>query len=139
MCCPVVWRHRLWGAVEYAPEVNNGIFFFGEKATVYAADARWIVIPPGKNAKREEFKVETDMGGNHMAEFLEAVRTRKQPSCAPEDGYRSTATVQLGMIAYETASTVEWDNATEQIVDNPVASTLLKRDYRAPWEHPFAG
>ena len=124
MCCPVVWRHRLWGAVEYAPEVNNGIFFFGEKATVYAADARWIVIPPGKNAKREEFNVQTDMGGNHVAEFIEAVRTRKQPSCTVEDGYRSM---------------VEWDAATEQIVDDPTAAALLKRDYRAPWKHPFAG
>ncbi len=137
--CPVVWRHRLWGATEYAPEVNNGIFFFGERATVFAADARWIVIPPGKNAQREEFNVQTDMGGNHMAEFLEAVRTRKQPSCVPEDGYRSTATVQLGMIAYETVSTVEWDDAAEQIVDNPAAAALLKREYRAPWKHPFAG
>lgn len=25
--CGLVWRHRIWGAEEYTPEVNNGIFF----------------------------------------------------------------------------------------------------------------
>ena len=43
--CPVVWRHRIWGAEEYCPEVNNGIFLYGEKATVFATDDRWVVIP----------------------------------------------------------------------------------------------
>ena len=72
-----------------------------------------------------------------MVEFLRAVRTRSQPSCLIEDAYRSTATVQLGMIAYETASTIEWDSAAETIPGNPAASQLLKREYRAPWKHPY--
>ena len=135
--CPVVWRHRLWGAQEYAPEVNNGIFFYGDKATVFATDQRWVVIPQRKGAEREEHEVRTDMGGEQMAEFLTAVRTRKQPSCRPEDGFKSTATVQLGMIAYETASTIKWDEAAEQIVGNQAATKLLKREYRDPWVHPY--
>ena len=38
--CPVVWRHRIWGAgyEEYVPELSNSILFYGEKATVYVAD-----------------------------------------------------------------------------------------------------
>ena len=135
--CPVVWRHRLWGAEEYSPEVNNGIFFYGDKATVFAADSRWVVIPRGKNAQREEHEVKTDLGLNHMVNFLEAVRTRKQPACSVEEAYRSTGTVQLGMIAYETASTVRWDEASEQILNNPAAAKLLRREYRPPYKHPY--
>ncbi len=135
--CPVVWRHRLWGAEEYAPEVNNGIFFYGDKATVYVHDSRWLVIPKGKNKERQEFKSQTDAGLNHMADFLKCVREREQPSCSIEEGYRSTSTVQLGMIAYESESVVKWDAATETIQDNPAASNLLKRDYRTPWKHPY--
>jgi len=137
--CPVVWRHRLWGAQEYNPEVNNGIFFFGDQATVFASDNKWVVIPKAKSAERREHEVKTDLGTNHMADFLGAVRSRKQPSCPIEDAFRSTATVQLGMIAYETASTVDWDESTEQITGNPEAAKLLKRDYREPWKHPFVG
>ena len=44
--CPVVWRHRIWGAAEYAPEVSNGIFFYGEKDTVFVTDNRWVI--PGE-------------------------------------------------------------------------------------------
>jgi predicted dehydrogenase len=137
--CPVVWRHRLWGAEEYNPEVNNGIFFYGDRATVFASDSRWVVVPRGKNKERQEFDVKTDMGGIHMAEFLAAVRSRKQPSCSVEEGYRSTATVQLAMIAYESASRVRWDPASERITDNPEATQLLKRAYRRPWKHPYEG
>jgi predicted dehydrogenase len=134
---PVVWRHRLWGATEYDPEVSNGVFFYGDEATVFASDQRWVVIPGKSPSEREEFKVSTDMGSLQMANFLDCVRTGKQPDCPVEAGFQSTATVQLGMIAYESGSTVQWDAATEQIVDNPEASKLLKRDYRKPYLHPY--
>lgn len=137
--CPVVWRHRLWGAEEMNPELNNGLFFYGDRATVFASDDRWVVIPKGKNAERQEFKSNTDTGLNHMAEFLDAARARKQPSCLIEDGRQSTATVQLGMIAYESDSMVHWDAAHETIIENPKAEKLLKREYRSPWKHPYQG
>ena len=72
-----------------------------------------------------------------MANFLDAVRTGAPIDCPIEDAARSTAMVQLGAIAYETHSVVEWDAASEQIVDNPEAAALLKRDYRAPYQHPY--
>jgi len=132
--CPVVWRHRLWGATEYNPEVNNGIFFFGDKGTVFASDNQWVFIP--KSGERKETKVPTDLGTEHMAAFLRAVRTGKPTACPIEDAYRTTATVQLGMIAYESNSVVDWDAATEQIPNNPAAAKLLKRNYRPPYKHP---
>ena len=79
------------------------------------------------------------MGPLHMANFLDCVRTRRPPDCQVEDAYRSTTTVQLGMIAYESASVVRWDEASEQILDNPAAAALLKRDYRPPYTHPYRG
>jgi predicted dehydrogenase len=134
---PVHWRHRLWGATEYNPEVNNGVFFFGDRGTVFASDRRWVVMPAGKPGERQEHNVASDMGTLHMADFFDAVRQRRAPSCTVEDAYQSTATVQLAMIAYETGTTVRWDAESEQIVDNRAAAKLLKRDYREPWKHPY--
>jgi predicted dehydrogenase len=136
---PLVWRHRIWGAEEYDPAVSNGVFFYGEKATIFAADSKWTVIPRGQPKDRREFQVEDDQGLEHMKEFLAAVRTRARPSATIEDAYRSTATVQLGMIAYETGSVIRWDAAAEQIRDNRAAARLLKREYRKPWVHPYRG
>jgi predicted dehydrogenase len=135
--CPVIWRHHIWGAAEYAPEIANGIFFYGEKETVFVTDDKWIVVPKGKG-ERKTTQAGADLGARHMEGFLQAVRTRQQPICPVEDAYASALTVQLAMIAYETGSKVVWDAATEQIRDNPAASRLLKRDYRAPWQHPWS-
>jgi len=131
---PVHWRHRLWGSSEYDPEVNNGIFFFGTKGTVFATDQRFVVV---RGDKKQEHKVATDMGTLHMADFLDAVRERRPPVCLMEDAFRTTATVQLAMISYETNSTVRWDAETMQVIDNPDASALLKREYRDPYQHPY--
>jgi signal recognition particle GTPase len=80
-----------------------------------------------------------DTGHKHVQNWLEAIRSQKQPMCLPEDAFRSTATVQLAMIAYKTGSRVFWDSQKEQIVGNPAAAKLLKREYRAPYQHPYPG
>jgi predicted dehydrogenase len=137
--CPVVWRHRIWDAQEYTPEVSNGIFFYGENGTIFVTDDRWVMIPKDKSQQRQEHKAGADMGTAHMAEFLSAVRSRKPPGCTIEDGYRSTTAVKLAMIAYDVGARVTWDEKSQQIVDNPKAAELLKRPYRAPWKHPHEG
>ncbi len=137
--CPLTWRHRIWGAEEYTPDVSNGIFFYGEQQTIFVTDDRWVVIPKGKNAERQVNKVGADTGKLHMAEFLNAVRTRQQPGCPIAQGVDSTTAVKLAMIAYDTGSQVVWDNASGQIVGNAAANKLLKREYRQPWKHPHRG
>jgi predicted dehydrogenase len=137
--CPVTWRHRIWGAEEYSPEVANGIFFYGEKETIFATDDKWIVIPKGKNKDRQVHEVKDDLGTLHMAEFLGAVRDHKQPGCTPEEASLSTCAVKLAMISYELGEKITWNAAAEDIMQNRAASKLLKRDYRAPWQHPYRG
>ena len=137
--CPVVWRHRLWGAKEVHPETQNGMFFFGEKATLFLNDSRWVVYPKEKNAEPVVHEARNDAGAEHVADWLEAVKTRRQPVCLPEDAFYSTTTVQLGMIAYETRSRVDWSGESKHISNNAAAERLLKREYRAPWRHPFQG
>jgi predicted dehydrogenase len=131
---PLTWRHRIWGSEEFAPEVNNGIFVYGEKETIFVTDDRWITLPRGRGKERQVHETQGDLGAMHMAEFLEAVRTRKPPGCSPEEGFLSTAAVQLAAIAYETGTRVEWNG--DGIPGNPAAAGLLRREYRAPWKHP---
>jgi hypothetical protein len=104
---PVVWRHRLWGATEYDPAVNNGIFLYGDEATIFASDRKWVLIPRDASDKREEHDVPSgsrNVAHGRLAE--DAVRTGSPLACPVEEGFRSTATVQLGMIAYESNSVV---------------------------------
>jgi hypothetical protein len=43
------------------------------------------------------------------------------------------------MIAYDVGERIAWDEKAEQIIGNPTAANLLKRPYRTPWKHPYAG
>ncbi|HAX41021.1 MAG TPA: Gfo/Idh/MocA family oxidoreductase [Bryobacteraceae bacterium] len=137
---PVVWRHRLWGAAEMTPAYNNGIFLYCEKATIFVTDGRWEVMPKAKGAEKRvtEIRPSTDLGTAHVAEWLDAIRAQRQPSCSVEDAWRSTTTVQLGMIAYKSGRTLHFDVAGETIKEDVAARKLLLRPYRAPYRHPYA-
>ena len=136
---PVIWQHRLWGIGDVNAEFNNGIFFHGDKGTLFAEDARVVILPAGKNAQREDLSIPAElMQENHVGNFLTAVRNKDRNliSCTPEDAFKSTATVQLAMISYNTGSIVKWDQQKTEIIGNPEASALLKREYRDKYQHP---
>ena len=136
---PVVWQHRLWGVGDTNNEFNNGIFFHGEKATLFASDSKIVVFQAGKDGKKEELSISTEnMQENHVANFLHAVRNKNQKliDCPPEDAFQSTATVQLAMISYYTQSLVKWDPLKNDITENKQASALMRREYRGKYKHP---
>ena len=74
---PVIWQHRLWGNGDVTREFNNGIFFYGDKGTIFAEDSKVVVFPAGKDAKREDLAIPTPLMQEKMVEnFLDAVRRK---------------------------------------------------------------
>ncbi|MEA4916945.1 Gfo/Idh/MocA family oxidoreductase [Proteiniphilum sp.] len=137
--CPVVWQHRLWGTGELNPQFNNGIFFYGEKGTLFASDDKLILTPTGRDKDQVVMDIDTpDMQEKHLAEFIHAVKAKdkRMVSCKVEDAFRSTASVQLAMIAYETGSEVKWDITRNTISDNDKAKKLSARPYRQGYKRP---
>jgi len=136
---PVVWQHRLWGPGDTNREFNNGIFFHGEKATLFAADSKLMIFHAGKEAKTEEIPIPSvPMQENHMENFLAAVRSKDKTiiNSSPEDAFQSTASVQLAMISYNTGSLVKWDQTKNEIIGNPKATKLMAREYRKKYKRP---
>jgi predicted dehydrogenase len=137
--CPVFWQHRFWGAGDLNPQFNNGIFFYGENGTLFAADSKVIIQPAGKNQPQEEMDISAaDMQDNHVAEFINAVKAKDKSllSCPIHDAFQSTATVQLAMISYYTNSKVDWDSQKLEILGNKEATKLLARNYRGNYKRP---
>ncbi len=52
----------------------------------------------------------------HMADFLDAIRTGKEPNCPFEIGYRVSITARMAVESYRRGRTVRWDAAREEIV-----------------------
>ena len=136
---PVIWQHRLWGSGDLNPQFNNGIFFYGDLATLFASDRKVIIMPAGRDQEQQVLDIPTEgMQENHMADFLNAVKLkdRKIISCTPEDAFKSTATVQLAMISYYSGTEVAWDQENFSIDSNPKATGLLARNYRSGYNRP---
>ena len=136
---PLIWQHRLWGTGEIDPQYNNGIFFHGDKGTLFAADNRLVLKLAGRDNRQEVMEIPSPrMQEEHVAEFIRAVRTGTGEliSCSIDDAFRSTATVQLAMIAYETGSRVQWDGERQTITGNEAAAAMLARPYREGYQRP---
>ncbi|HEV3263225.1 MAG TPA: Gfo/Idh/MocA family oxidoreductase [Gemmataceae bacterium] len=52
----------------------------------------------------------------HMQNFLDCVRSRKQPNCHFELGFRSAIACQMAVASYRHGRTVRWDASREEIV-----------------------
>lgn len=137
---PVVWQHRMWGSLEENPVFNNGIFYHGDKASLFVSDNRFITWRTGDETRKKEVVIPTPGGMQqiHMKEFIEAVKQRDASgiSSLVADAFKSSTTVQLAAISYETGSVVQWDQQQNTVRNNPEAAALLKRQYRGPWVHP---
>lgn len=137
--CPIVWKHRMWGAGDLHPEFNSGYTFYGEEATMYGDFQRLIIQAKGKDKQQEIIDIPTKgVLAKDLINFLEAVRSRDKSSllCPIEEGFQSTATVQLAMISYYTGSKITWDQENKTITNNSEASKLLARPYRGVYKRP---
>ena len=136
---PLIWQHRMWGAGDLHPEFNSGYTFYGDEATMYGDFKRLIIQPKGKGKDSERIDIPTPgVLGKDLTNFLEAVKSRDKTHvlCPIEDGFQSTAAVQLAMISYYTQSKVEWDPEKKTITNNEQAAKLLARPYRGPYRRP---
>ena len=66
--------------------------------------------PPIGRGRYKEFTQE------HMQNFFDCVRSRKEPICPFEIGFRSAIACQMAIASYRQQRTVRWDPATEEIV-----------------------
>jgi hypothetical protein len=79
-------------------------------------------------------KVRLYESSEHRRNFLDSVKSRK-PTIAPvEVGHHSTLPGHLGLISMLVGRKLHWDVAQETILNDPAATELLSRPYRAAWQ-----
>ena len=151
----VVWQHRTWGDPP-DPKYPWGMTFYGEKGTLKASIASYDFSPADQGSpihvdalteldrypQDKAKEVGATIGPacrRHVANFLDAVRSRAKPVADIEQGYISTATCILANLSMRLGRTLTWDAQSGRVAGDPQANELLQRPYRKPWLHPADG
>ena len=105
------------------------------RTTINASDPEMLDSPLTNPAVRLE------VSDDHMANFFDAVRTRKDPICPVEDGHRSAVVGHLIVIALRTGRALRWNPSKEKFVGDgdKEANKHLARLMRKPYDYSFAG
>lgn len=116
---------------------GGGTTWYGEKG--------WISVDRGRLDASDPKILKEVIGENeihlyksedHVGNFLECIRSRGETIAPAEIAHRSISVGLLGEIAMTTGSKIQWDPVKQEITGNPIASRLITRPYRKPWNLP---
>jgi predicted dehydrogenase len=118
-------------------DIRSGTKWIGTDGWVWvnrggfeASNEEWREI---RQLPEEQRKVKLPISTNHHRNFLDSVKSR-QPTITPvETAHHSAIPGHLGLISMLVNRKLKWDVQKELILDDPDASKLLSRPYRAPW------
>ncbi|HIQ23389.1 MAG TPA: Gfo/Idh/MocA family oxidoreductase [Planctomycetes bacterium] len=106
--------------------------FVGTEGSVYVDDDGNIETdPPSLLADRRFGKGYPQ--ANHVRNFLDCVKSRRQPVAPAEGAHRANSTCQVANICLQLGRSLRWDPEKERFVGDPMADQKLARAYRAPW------
>ena len=120
---------------------RNGVRFTGADGWIWvnrdgisASNPDLLKTPLPDNA------VKLEVSTNHMGNFIESVRSRKDPIAAVETGHRSACVGHLIIIAMRLGRKLTWDPVKEEFTGEGAdeANAMRARTQRAPYNYQMA-
>ena len=120
------WRQNATRTEIYGTE---GMMYLGRHG------GGWQVLGPDGEILAQEYGIVPDTA--HQQNFIESIRSRKQPNGHVEQGQLSATLVHLGNIAYRAGNKqLIFDGENERFIGNDEANQLLKTSYRENYKIP---
>ena len=127
------------GVIIDTPGYETGCRFIGDQGWVYVrrdgVSPESIAAEPASLLSAviqpEECLYRSD---HHVADFLECVRTRRDPVAPIEAGHRATALTLIADIATRLERKLTWDWSRQEFENDDAANKMLSRPMRAPWQ-----
>jgi predicted dehydrogenase len=119
---------------------RNGIRFEGSDGWIWvnrdeiqATDRELLSKPLPDDAER------LYASNNHMENFFDCMKTRKDPIADVETGHRSASVCHLGAISLRTGKSLEWDPQAESFTGEHAteANRHIAREMRKPYDYSF--
>ncbi|MCL5745501.1 MAG: Gfo/Idh/MocA family oxidoreductase [Acidobacteria bacterium] len=130
------WMSNHEAGIGEKKETNTiGNLFYGSKGYLaidgYSRYKTWL-------GKEQQPGPAASSSGDHFANFIDAVRSRKRSDLHAEieEGALSTNLVHLANISYRLGRTLHLDPKTQICIGDPEANRMYTRSYRAPFVVP---
>jgi hypothetical protein len=134
---------------------DNGITLFagtGYPAGVrYEGETGWIFVTHAGNPKLDasdkgilsseirENEIHLYVTKEHHGNWLDCIRSRKQPISTVEMGHRACTICLISHIAMKVPGVLEWDPKAEKFTNSDKANSMLRREQRAPFGTDYIG
>jgi myo-inositol 2-dehydrogenase/D-chiro-inositol 1-dehydrogenase len=113
-----------------------------KQGILFEASEGWVYVKRGALDADPKSLLDSKLGpdeihlyesNNHKANFLDCIRSRKEPIAPVEVAHRSCSICLLGQIAMRLRRKLKWDPQNEQFISDPDANKMLAKPMRAPW------
>jgi hypothetical protein len=106
--------------------------FVGTEGSVYVDDDGNVEAKPESLLAGRKFGKGYPQA-NHVRNFLDCVKTRRQPIAPAEGAHRANSTCQIANICVLLGRSVKFDPKKEQFINDQMADRMLHRAIREPW------
>ncbi len=119
----------------------NGVQFLGSEGWIYVARGSIKSSLPDllTTPLPEDRAVKLYNSSDHMRNFFDCVRSRKDPICDVEIGHRSISVAHLGVISVRMKQPLKWNPEQEKFTGENAAEAnkWLVREQRKPYDYSF--
>jgi len=114
----------------------------GGSGTRFEGADGWIHVDRGKletqpDSLKKEIIAPTEIqlykSRDHKQNFLDCIKSRKDPIANAETGHRTSTLCHLGNIAMLLGRKLKWDPRKELFIDDEQANRMCSRTMRSPW------
>jgi predicted dehydrogenase len=120
--------------VAHDEQIPRGTKWYGQDGWIYVKRGELMANPPGvlKEVIGPD-EIRLYKSNDHMQNFIDCVRSRRQTIAPIEIGHRSISVGLLGEIAMLTERKLKWDPEKEIFPNDEQANRMLLRTMRSPW------
>lgn len=133
----LIWEMRIWNPYGMDGQ-ENGVAVYGSEATIQIGrwNRRWGYKLFDRSGMLVEHNDANDEADDHMRNFIDCIRTRKLPNADISIGHLSAVHCHLANIVARTGHNVDFDQESEQAINDDEANLHVSRRYRTHWSTP---
>jgi predicted dehydrogenase len=124
----LIFEQRIWSPYVQEGHENGNAFYGTRGMMVLGKGGGWQILGP-KNEPVEKMAGRTD-GPAHHRNFLDCIKSGREPAADIATGHLSAGLCHLGNIATRLGRTLEFDPVREQFVNDAEANKSVRREYR---------